>query len=205
MVSSAAPKYSDWFLAISVPVACSKVTSLPELVGATHPRSDRLDWLAGQLAHNSLWLVNIVVDRPRITEMQRVYAADPRVPFHKLVLNSNSSASLRSGSAFGMQAEVSYSRHKPVDEDGLEQRVIESVRELGILAESDRIVASSCVSVPLAYPIATRGSAAAVAELRAHYSAHGVHLVGRFGEWAYINSDEAVRRGRDLALALRSS
>jgi protoporphyrinogen oxidase len=175
---------------------------LTELVRAADPVPEHVRTLGAQLVHNSLLLVNLVVRRPAVTEMQRVYSADPSVPFHKLVVNSNSSAELRAGPHTGLQAEVSYSPTKPVEEEGLVERVVDDVRSMGIIDESDSIAASSVVRVPLAYPVATRSQAAVVDELRAFFAARGVHLLGRFGEWAYINSDEAVHRGRDVARRL---
>jgi hypothetical protein len=40
-----------------------------------------------------------------------------------------------------------------------------------------------------------------VAEVKAWLEAHDIYTLGRFGEWAYINSDEALARG--LALGSR--
>ena len=172
---------------------------LDQLVRITRPLPERMMAMADALAHNSLLLVNLAVDRRTVTDMQRLYVADPAVPFHKLVFNSNSSPSLRGREHFGIQAEVTYSAHKPVDRDGLEAAVVAQLERLGILAAGDRIAAASTVDVEYAYPIATRAGQAAVEELRRHYATRGVHLLGRFGEWAYINSDEAVHRGMVLA------
>ncbi|MFI5046027.1 MAG: protoporphyrinogen/coproporphyrinogen oxidase [Acidimicrobiia bacterium] len=178
---------------------------LSELVRITRPRSERMCSLASSLAHNSLSLVNVVVGRTAITDMQRLYVADPTVPFHKLVFNSNSSPSLKSSKHFGIQAEVTYSSYKPLDRDGLEATVVAQLHNLGILGERDPIVATSTVDVRYAYPIATRAGQQAVAELRRHYAELGVHLLGRFGEWDYINSDEAVHRGMRLAEQLNDA
>lgn len=177
---------------------------LTELVRSASPVPDHVRQLAAQLVHNVLLLVNLVVDRPAVTDMQRIYSADPSVPFHKLVVNSNSSAELRAGRHTGIQAEVSHSPTKPVGEEGLVARVVDSVRSMGIVAADDRIVTSSVVRVPLAYPVYTRSHAYVVDELRAFFAERGVHLLGRFGEWAYINSDEAVHRGRVVAHRLSS-
>lgn len=178
---------------------------LTALVTCTRAAPPRLRELASTLVHNSLLLVNLVVDRPAVTDMHRIYVADPSIPFHKLVMNSNSSPELRAGPYFGIQAEISYSQHKPVSEVALVERVADAVRRIGIIESRDGIVASSIVRVPHAYPISAPGSHSAVAELREFYARHGVHLVGRFGEWAYINSDEAVHRGWELAQALNAA
>lgn len=154
---------------------------------------------AAALRHNSLLLVNLVIDRPAITDMQRVYSADPEVPFHKLVLNSNSSPDLRSRPRFGIQAEVSFTPHKPVERKGLERLVLDAVVGMGIVATDDVVVASSVVPVRYAYPVYTHATAQARSHLLSAFAHRGVFCAGRFGEWLYINSDDAVMRGKESA------
>lgn len=160
---------------------------------------------ADRLRFFSLTLVNLVVDRSAITEMQRIYSADPEVPFHKLVLNSNSSATLRARDVFGIQAEVSRSEHKPLDRPSLVERTIDSLQAMGVLENDDSIVESSLVDVDRAYPVYTAETTAAREHLLDHLASWGVSCAGRFGEWLYINSDTAVMRGRERALAIEGS
>lgn len=176
---------------------------LTELVENARGMPDECRRAAEQLRHNSLHLVNLVFDRPKISEMQRVYVADPGIPFHKLVLNSNSSPSLRAAPCFGIQAEVSFSSHKPVDPNGLRDRVLEANRQMGIVREGERPIAVSVVTLPLAYPVYTRMWASAREVIFEHLRRHGVYCAGRFGEWLYINSDEAVMRGKHAADLIR--
>ena len=125
-----------------------------------------------------------------------MYVADPEVPFHKLVVNSNSSPSLRALPRTAIQAEVSWSPHKRVDRSGLEHRVLESLVAMGIVERSAHVIDSSVVTLEYAYPIYTRDTAAARRLILEKLEGHGVSCAGRFGEWLYINSDDAVMRGK---------
>jgi hypothetical protein len=40
-------------------------------------------------------------------------------------------------------------------------------------------------------------------DVRAWMAARGIALAGRFAEWAYVNSDEALSRGLRLGQSLR--
>ena len=40
--------------------------------------------------------------------------------------------------------------------------------------------------------------AATVSKVRAWLEEHGIAIAGRFAEWAYINSDEALARGMEI-------
>jgi UDP-galactopyranose mutase len=159
---------------------------------------------AATLKHNSLHLVNLVFDRPNISEMQRVYAADHSIPFHKLVLNSNSSATLRGLPRFGIQAEVSFSTQKAVALQDLKRRVLESLTRMGIVDEDEVPVADSVVTVEYAYPVRTPDTERARKHLLDELAGAGVFCAGRFGEWLYINSDDAIMRGVSQARAVES-
>jgi protoporphyrinogen oxidase len=160
---------------------------------------------AAKLKHNSLHLVNLVVGRGRVTEIQRLYCADPEVPFHKLVMNSNSSDDLRNRDVFGFQAEISFSEHKTIDKRGMEERVHQSLLDFHLIEPDDVIVASSTLDVEHAYPVYTAETRAAREFLLGALEEHGVLCAGRFGEWLYINSDDAVLRGKSRAQQLRGS
>ena len=177
---------------------------LNELVAAAEDAPASCRQAAASLRYTSLYLVNLVIDRPGVTEMQRVYVADPSIPFHKLAVNSNSSASLRSLPRSAIQGEVSWSPHKPVEREGLEQRVLDSLIRMGIVHRSDHVVATSVVTLEYAYPIYTKQTADARKHLLKTLERKGVFCAGRFGEWLYINSDDAVMRGKLRAEALNT-
>lgn len=168
---------------------------LTELVAKSVDLPDEARAAAARLRHNSLYLVNLVFDGASRTEMQRVYAAAPDLAFHKLVLNSNSSAALRQQPCFGIQAEVSWSERKSVDRNGLVPRVYQALVEMGLIGTGDRLRASSVVDVNYAYPVYTAETRRIRRYLFDILKEHRVLCAGRFGEWLYINSDDAVMRG----------
>ncbi|MGC4938571.1 protoporphyrinogen/coproporphyrinogen oxidase [Kribbella sp. DT2] len=175
---------------------------LPDLVARTIDAPAEVRSIAQRLRHNSLYLVSLAVDPANASDMHRVYAADPEIPFHKLVLNNNSSSSLAAAPVFGMQAEVSFSEHKQVARDGLVDRVVAALVRMGLLRSPADVGACDVREVRYAYPVATTQTPAAVADLREFYAGHGVILGGRFGEWSYINSDSALQRGLDIGREL---
>jgi UDP-galactopyranose mutase len=175
---------------------------LPELVARTADAPAEVRSIVSRLRHNSLHLVSLAVDPANATDKHRVYAADPEIPFHKLVLNNNSSPALTAAPAFGMQAEISFSGHKPVARDGLIDQVVAALVRMGLLRLPDDVHAGDIRDVDYAYPVATAETPGVVASLREFYAGHGVILAGRFGEWSYINSDGALKRGLDIGKEL---
>ena len=168
---------------------------LPEVPPAIAKDLSRLEFL-------SLALVLVVIKHPVDTSLQRVYCADPEMPFHKVVFNHNSSPYLRSLPYHGIMAELSYSPGKPLPQLDLETRVVQGLLTMGIIKSSDEVHSTKVIKVPYGYPIPTHERDRIVHRLKGWLERRRIHTVGRFGEWAYINSDEALFRGLALGRAL---
>jgi protoporphyrinogen oxidase len=184
----------------------SMISTIPltELIDRTADAADCCRAAARTLRHNSLYLVNFVIGRQGVSAMHRIYSADPGVPFHKLALNSTSSPSLGARATSAIQAEISYSETKHVDLEGLSERAWESLVAMGLVAPEEQVLATSVVTVPFAYPIMTRETAVAREHLLTTLERSRVLCAGRFGEWLYINSDDAIMRGKARAEQLSS-
>jgi protoporphyrinogen oxidase len=179
------------------------VSTLPlnELVKITAGVPAALRDDAARLEHLSLRLVFVVIGHRLDTAMQRLYTADPGVAAHKIVLNHNSSPYLRGRPHHGIAGEISYSEHKPLPRADVTRGFVRSLRELGLVRSAREVRRVSAIDVQYAYPLPTLDRDAIVARLKEWLEAQRIYSVGRFGEWAYINSDEAMHRG--LALARR--
>jgi UDP-galactopyranose mutase len=149
----------------------------------------------------SLKVLLLVVGHPVDTEIQRVYCADETVPAHKVALNHNSSPFLRALPRHGIMAEVSLANGDRPDRELIEW-TIDGLRHMGILARAEDVVATRVIPVKYAYPVPTLSRDRVVANVRSWLAEHHIETLGRFGEWAYINSDEALQRGADVGSRL---
>lgn len=160
---------------------------------------------AARLEYLSLKVVLIVVGSSIDVEIQRVYSADEQIAPHKIALNHNSSNYLRSLPQHGIMAEVSYSDEKPLRREDLDAWVVENLHEIGLIRDITKVRTTKVVDVKYAYPVPTVERDAIVQQIKAWLGEHNIYTLGRFGEWAYINSDEALHRGLTLGHALVSS
>ena len=149
-----------------------------------------------------LTLVLVVVGHPVDTPIQRVYSAESAYPAHKTALNHNSSPYLQTLPQHAIVAEVSSLPEKRLPAQGMERTVVQHLTTLGLISAPAAVRATDVVSVPYGYPVPTHDRDAIVAKLKAWLSARGIYSVGRFGEWAYINADEALHRGLTLGRTL---
>ena len=162
-------------------------------------RAPLLAEAATNLVCNQLALVSLVLRTKTRDSRQRVYVASNDVPFHKLVLNHNSSDHTAPEGMSAFQAEVSFSTYKPLPAGDIVEHVLSSLNRMQIITPDDALLATDVRYLQRAYPIYTHESIAAAQFMFEELLAHRIAPVGRFGEWAYINSDTAVRRGLDAA------
>lgn len=175
---------------------------LDQLLALLPAVPDELMAGARRLEALPLALVVVYVEHPVDTPIQRIYSADPECPPHKIALNHNSSSFLRTLPRHAVVAEVSSAPKKPRPAEGLERAVVRHLTRLGIIASPADVLATEVLPVPYAYPVPTHDRDAIVARIKAWLRERGIHTVGRFGEWAYINADEALHRGLTLGRTL---
>lgn len=150
-------------------------------------------------------LVMLVLDGQHETVRQRIYCPDKNISAHKIVLNHNSSRWLRSLPRHGIQVEISgfSSFTSTRDNSGeLVNTVIADLVRMGLVRSPDDICRAEMVQIPFGYPVQTHSRSNIVARAQHWLGEYNIYTVGRFGEWAYINSDEALYRGHCLGAKL---
>jgi UDP-galactopyranose mutase len=152
-------------------------------------------------------LVMLVLDGRHETLRQRIYCPDANISGHKIVLNHNSSRWLRALPRHGVQVELSefspFSRS--TDVRALVNAVVAGLLRMGVIPSPDYVRRTEVLRIPFGYPVQTHSRRNIVALAQHWLSEHRIYTVGRFGEWAYINSDEALYRGHCLGMKLATS
>jgi UDP-galactopyranose mutase len=155
---------------------------------------------ADSLRSVSVRCVHLGVGREKLTEKHWIYYPEDTV-FHRIFVQGNASPNCNPPGGFGLTCEITYSPYKPLPSDGdaLTQRCIDDCRRVGIIDESDPILASAQCDLPAAYVIYDHGRAQAVGEIRTWLAEQDIILAGRYSEWEYYNSDHAFLAGKRAA------
>lgn len=148
-------------------------------------------------------IVLVVIGHKVDTPIQRIYVADPDIPFHKLAINHNSSDYLRSLPTHGLIAEVSSTPEMTLNDSELKDAVLTSLLRLQLIQTPEEVTHMEIRSLKHGYPVPTHARSEIVESIRCWLANHDIFLAGRFAEWAYINSDEAIYRGMKIASILR--
>ena len=168
---------------LPIPILLQLLPNVPETLGRT----------VAQLEALPINLVLLSLKGRCSTPKQRVYCPGPEITGHKIVLNHNSSAYLRDLPRHGIQVEISGYRNE--SDDGLIRLAVKDLQLLRLLKNTEEIETARVIRLQMGYPIPTQKRAEIVSVATSWLESQGIWSVGRFGEWAYINSDEALHRG----------
>jgi protoporphyrinogen oxidase len=173
---------------------------LPLLLNIITTTPDHLRRLASNLEAVSLKILMLLIKAPTTPVPQRIYIADEHVPPHKVAFNHTSSPNLMRRAHHAITCEVSYSSTKPAEADDTSVEKTKSwLKESGFISNEDDVVSTRVLDVPFGYPVNTHKKDGIVSEIRRYLEGYGIHSIGRFGAWDYVNSDECIRQGLDLA------
>ena len=175
---------------------------LPELVPRIKDVPRHVVEASQRLACTTCVTVNLVVDRPDLSDAHWTYFYDADMFFTRLAFPHMQSPHNVPPGMGSIQAEVYYSRkYRPLDRtpDECIEPVIADLRRCGLLRDADTVVFKNAALVPYANVIFDLDRAEAVAAVHAYLDEVGIVYCGRYGEWGYHWTDEAFVSGEDAA------
>ena len=109
-----------------------------------------------------------------------------------------------SGISAAGATEIASSSWRPLEADGLVDRVIASLETVGLMETGAPVISRHVHHIPYAYPVPTLGRDDALAVIQPWLMAHDIYARGRFGAWRYElgNMDHSVKMGVDVARLL---
>jgi protoporphyrinogen oxidase len=182
--------------------AIASSVPLPELVRMIRGVPQDILDASRRLACSTCVLVNVGVDRNNLSDAHITYFYDEDICFTRLSFPHMLSASNVPPGAGSIQAEIYFSdKYKPLtgSPDEWIEPVITDLRRCGRLRDSDRILFSSAMLVRYANVIFDLERAAALATVHGYLDDIGINYCGRYGEWAYLWTDESFKSGENAA------
>ncbi|MET0534534.1 MAG: FAD-dependent oxidoreductase [Steroidobacter sp.] len=185
-------------------ISTAPLPKLIDMIGAEVPPHIRS--AAQKLRHVSVRCVNLGVAREHVTDKHWIYYPEDTV-FHRIFVQGNASPHCNAPAGFGLTCEITYSPDKPLPADGeaLIDLCIADCIEVGLLHESDRILARNQVDMPYAYVVYDHVRKQNVELVREWLLERDILLAGRYSEWEYYNSDHAFIAGRKIAETVQRS
>jgi protoporphyrinogen oxidase len=145
-------------------------------------------------------LIMVVLEGRGRVDRQRVYCAGSELPGHKVVFNHTSSTWLRERPRHGILIEVAGGTEH--DRTILIRSSVAGLVATGLISRASDVRGVEVMRLGFGYPVPTHARSHTLRMARAWLEEQGIAIAGRFAEWAYINSDEALARGMGIGDAL---
>lgn len=171
---------------------------LPEIIKMIHDAPSSVRDAAKRLVTNSIYIINIGVDRPNLSSRHWIYF-DGDEPFHRIHFPDNLSKFNAPEGAGIVSAEIAYSRFRPLQSENLLELTLEKLKETGILRTSDKIIYTNTTDLRFAYVIYDHHRKTCVKKVRDFLHKNGIETCGRFGEWGYLWTDQTILSGKRAA------
>jgi protoporphyrinogen oxidase len=178
---------------------------LPSLIRRVEDAPPEVRQAAERLLWTSVRCVNIGVDRSDVGPGHWVYFYDPEVPFFRISFPSKFAPGNAPPGTGSISCEIAYSRRRPLDDSNLGQRVVDALRRAGILRDGDRVVFEDQVDIPYAYVVFDFARKEALRVIHGWMDEVSLFPCGRFGEWGYHWSFDAIASGRRVAARVAES
>ena len=159
---------------------------------------------AGELRCNTVHTVNIGFDESDIGplgSMHWIYFPENTTIFHRVSVPGNFSSSMVPRNCSSLQLEISESIQRPHNQKALTDRCLTDLIQVGILEECDRkrVRVSHLVTLNPAYIIYNLTHRKNVRTITTFLKKIRITSQGRFGEWEYLNMDQAILSGKKAA------
>jgi protoporphyrinogen oxidase len=156
---------------------------------------------AGRLRYNSLINVLIGCNSDPGHRTTAVYVPDPDLLFHRISFPQNFSERNVPHGGSAVMAEITANAGDGVwelSDEAILARTIDELETIGFLDRSS-VVYRRVVRFTYGYPVYDLDTKKNVTVLRDAVAAAGLHLLGRFAQFDYINSDVCVERAIDMS------
>jgi protoporphyrinogen oxidase len=175
---------------------------LPDLIPAIDGTPADVLEAAAKLACTEVVIVNLVINRPDLLDAHWTYIYDQDIFFTRLSTPHLQSPHNVPPGCGSIQAECYYSRkYRPLDrapKDCIEP-TIRDLKRMGVLSDEDRILFQDVMHIEYANVIFDLERAEALKIVHGYLDDVGIAPCGRYGDWAYIWTDESFMSGERAA------
>lgn len=180
---------------------------IPELVRALPDAPKDVKAAGEALQHRSLVTVMLGINRPHLNDFSWVYFPTPEDgKFNRISFPSNFSDHVAPAGASSAVAEITCDIGDDVwssPDDALVEHVVERADALRVFRRSD-VIASRVVRTHYAYVVFDQDHPRNLGLVKRYAAKIGIRLLGRFGQFEYINTDQCILRGLALAAELEA-
>ena len=174
---------------------------LPELINIIPDAPGEVREAVSRLKTNSIFVVNIGVNRANITDKNWIYYLEKEFSFIRVSFPFNQSDNVVPHGASSISAEIAYGHGNflPTSKEKMADHVINELIEADVLKKSDEIIYLDTIDIKYGYVIFDKERKPAIKIVHDYLKSLDIIPFGRYGIWAYLWSDEAMLSGKKVA------
>lgn len=177
---------------------------LPLMVELAAQAPEPVRRAAGELECTSHFLVNVGLRGLPPKEAYWVYYYDEDIPFSRVSFPSKLAPQNAPAGHWSLQAEVVHSRTRPLgDQEAATRATLKALKKVGLIRTDGDVVMVKTQDIKFANVVFNKPRAAAVQAVHHYLDQHDVFPCGRYGEWAYLWTDESYLSGERAALKVK--
>ena len=173
---------------------------LPDLIDMIEDVPSDVTRAARNLIYNSLCCVFVGLKGDNMPNWTAAYVPDKSIIFHRLSFPKNFSPLTVPKGKSSVNIEITCAKNSLPDRKELEGKVLDGLREVGLLNKEVKPLFVKSRMRRYAYVIYDLNHARNVSRIHDFLRERRILPMGRFGEWAYFNTDHAVLSGQKTAL-----
>ena len=152
------------------------------------------------LRYNSLITVMLGLNVAHLNEYSWLYIPDRDCLAHRVAFPSNYSEAVAPDGKSAVVAEITYNSGDSVDRMPDEEIIARTIEELhrNEIIDKDTVCFAKAMWTRYAYVIYDLEYEKRIAAIKRFLNDVGIHLVGRFAEFKYLNMDACVRNAKDF-------
>jgi len=172
---------------------------LPKVIDLLAEKPAEVMAAGKRLEYNTIWGINLCVDRPDISDKHWIYYPEPEYIFHRISFPMNFHHSMAPEGKSSITAEVATSKYKHLDRPTMVDQVIADLQKLGIIQNKNEIIDHNVLELTPAYVIYHLKHREDVDFLHDFLAEKDIYSCGRFAEWEYLNMDVSILSGKRVA------
>ncbi len=177
---------------------------LPELFKITNTAPEAVRRSVKDLKYNSVLCVNLGIKRENITSAHWIYFPEEKYAAFRISFPRNFSNFLTPKGWSSIQAEISYSKSKPISHRDIVERVVQDLIKARIIRPGDRVKLINISDIKYAYVIYDHNRLLNLKVINKFLRKHSIYNAGRYGQWEYLWMDEAILSGKNVAKELKN-
>ena len=171
-------------------------------VSISDPKNQKIFKLSENLHKVSICLVTFIIRKVK-TDIQRVYIPEKKYFAQRVIINSNSSPSLKNHKYSVVSLEISYLKMEHVKS---RKTIVENSKkllaDLKLVNTKDDFIKTRIEYFKHAYPVQTPNKNLILRQIRKYLKIYQCYTLGRFGSWDYSNIDGIILNSQKLATKL---